>query len=170
MEKPKVSSDMRGLLDDLRLANRYLSVYDLEPATVEQAVLHVCRPMLDAVGLPQVLYNQYIWFLSELSRCFRTLRGRGLAMALEALLVKWPLYRLDPELLEVLIGCCCEALPAAEESSTRTTKPSSGDAGADWPRLSLALSQDPGLSPTGLCPSAPAPLEPSPEAANAWPG
>jgi hypothetical protein len=114
MEKPNVSDTMRDLLADLQRKNTRLSVFGLDPATAENAVWEVGRPILEAIGVAAIYRQSYRWYLRDLAIAFRAARGKYLVLALEAVLVKWLRMQLDAEMLEMLVANCVDSLPSGE--------------------------------------------------------
>lgn len=126
MDKPELTDTMRELLGDIAQNNTRLSVHGLNAVTAENALWEVGKPILDAVGVKPVLHQSYRWYLRDLSTAFRATRGKYLVFALEAVLVKWQKMQLDQEMLEMLIACCVDNLPAGEEAdSPSAASPSS---------------------------------------------
>jgi len=80
------------------------------PAEAEREVWDVGRPVLNATGLPLIQYQQYRWFLRELSRVLRTTPGPDIPTCVEMLLAKWVRLGLQPKMVQMLTRMACERL------------------------------------------------------------
>jgi hypothetical protein len=98
----------REVLDRIRHSTTALCVFDMPPDLAEAAVWEIGKMALEDKPVPLVQQNGYRWYLREVSRLLRTKRGWNLALELEICLVKWVRYRLDPELLQMLLCECYE--------------------------------------------------------------
>jgi hypothetical protein len=100
----------RNVLDRIRHSSKFLSVYDMPADLAEAAVWEVGKALLDNLKMPMVQYNNYRWFLRELSKLLRTKTGWDLALELEICLRKWSVYLLDPKALQALLRECCDRI------------------------------------------------------------
>jgi hypothetical protein len=112
MNQIELLSVTRSLLDCIRHSSRVLSIYEMPPDLAESAVWEIGRILLDEHRVPMVPYNQFRWFLRELSRLLRTRTGWDLASELEICLRKWAAYRMDPVLLQALARECLDRIGA----------------------------------------------------------
>jgi len=99
----ELEEDTRTMLTCIRAVQGKLRLDDVDSDLAEQAVVVICRPLLDAAGLRLCHYNQFRWFLRELARVLRTRSGWELAYDIEELLRKWTRYGLDPALLQRVV-------------------------------------------------------------------
>ena len=126
MNRTELEPDTRKVLDRIRHSHKALSVYEMPADLAEAAVWEIGRMVLDNLQLPVVEYNQYRWFLRELSKLLRTQTGWDLALELEICLRKWLAYRLNPVLLQALVRGCYDRIgamsPEAIESRADAAK------------------------------------------------
>ena len=112
MDPIELQPETRRLLDRIRHSHKVLSLYEMPADLAEAAVWEIGRILLDHGQMPIVPYNQYRWFLRELSKLLRTRTGWDLALELEIALRKWAAYRLDPLLLQALARECYDRIGA----------------------------------------------------------
>jgi hypothetical protein len=112
MDQIELEPETRRLLDRIRHSSRVLSLYEMPSDLAEAAVWEIGKMGLENQHLPLVQYNQFRWFLRELSKLLRARTGWDLALELEICLRKWVAYRLDPVLLQVLVRECLDRIGA----------------------------------------------------------
>jgi hypothetical protein len=125
MNEMELNQKTRDLLDRVRHKHKCLSVYEMPADLAEAAVWEIGKILLDHQNLPLVQYNTYRWYLRELSKLLRTKTGWSLALELEICLRKWVAYRLNPELLQALLGECYYRIgamtPATKQAGSDST-------------------------------------------------
>ncbi len=90
------------VLDQIRNAARPCSVYGQDPAEVEAELGNLVRPLLEGAGLDRLTVMQYLWYVRELARVFRTRTGRELAFQAELVIRKWLSFGLEPNTMQFI--------------------------------------------------------------------
>jgi hypothetical protein len=103
MDQIELEPETRRVLDRIRHSSKVLSLYEMPSDLAEAAVWEIGKMVLENQHLPLVQYNQFRWFLRELSKLLRARTGWDLALELEICLRKWVAYKLDPVLLQALM-------------------------------------------------------------------
>ena len=130
MNTIELEPNTRKALDWVRHRSKVLSLYEMPADLAELTVWEIGKLVLETMQMPLVQYNQYRWFLRELSKLLRTKTGWDLALELEICLRKWSAYRLDPVLLQVLVresldrlsSMSPEDVEAVRDSTTKTPR------------------------------------------------
>jgi hypothetical protein len=112
MNPIELEPETRRLLDRIRHSHKVLSLYEMPADLAEAALWEIGKGLLDRLQLPLVEFNQYRWYLRELSKLMRTQTGWDLALELEICLRKWSAYRMNPVLLQSLVRGCYDCIGA----------------------------------------------------------
>jgi hypothetical protein len=110
MNPIELEPETRTCLDRVRHSRKVLSVFEMPADLAEAAVWEIGKIVLADHHLPLVQYNQYRWYLRELSKLLRTKTGWDLALELEICLRKWTVYSLDRVLLQALLRECLDRI------------------------------------------------------------
>jgi hypothetical protein len=100
-----LNHEMVQTLDQIR-AGAENALYGAGPAQAEELFKKHLASLIVGSGMPALQVMHYQWFLRELTRLWRTRKGRDLAFHLELCIRKWVNLGLEPRTLQFLI---CEA-------------------------------------------------------------
>jgi hypothetical protein len=103
LESVDVATQFRLVLERIRAGADMLDIDDVGAWDEDERVRRLCLPILYQHGLSRIEVVFYGSFLREMSKLMRRKDGDNLALALDAMLTKWSLRRLDPALLKTLI-------------------------------------------------------------------
>jgi len=126
MESIELDPKTQQALDRIRHTSNVLSLYEMPADLAETVVWEIGKQLLEDLQMQFVSYNQYRWFLRELSKLLRTKTGWDLALELEICLRKWAAYRLDQVLLEVLVRECLERIASMSPEDIEENPKSEG--------------------------------------------
>ena len=110
----RMSPEMNRLLDSLRSDGKPYPVYQQPPETADEQVCAVGQSLVTDANLQFAKRNQYMWFVRELARLFRTRYGRDLAFHLEMVLRKWQDLGLSPNIMQIIVCEVHNTLKPAE--------------------------------------------------------
>ncbi len=91
-----------AVLEEIRNAAEPYSAYGEEPAKLEAEFRAIVEPLLVGAGLDRLTVMQYLWYVRELSRVFRTRTGRDLAFQAELVMRKWLTFGLEPNTMQFI--------------------------------------------------------------------
>ena len=94
------------VLDEIRSADRPYVVFGEDAARVEADLNRFVQPLLAGAGLSRLTVMQYLWYVRELARVFRTRTGRELAFQAELVLRKWQAFGLEPNTMQFIFREC----------------------------------------------------------------
>ena len=90
------------VLDEIRNAAEPYAAYGEDPAKLEAELRKLVEPLLVGAGLGRLVVMQYLWYVRELARVFRTRTGRELAFQAELVLRKWQAFGLEPNTMQFI--------------------------------------------------------------------
>ena len=90
------------VLEEIRKAAEPYAVYGEDPAKTEAELRRLAQPLLEGAGLGKLYVMQYLWYVRELSRVFRTRTGRELAFQAELVMRKWLAFGLEPNTMQFI--------------------------------------------------------------------
>ena len=103
LAKPvRMNPDMVKLLDKMRSDDQPYPVYQQPPEEADSRVCAVGQSLVTDANLAFANRNQYMWYVRELARLFRTRYGRDLAFHLELVMRKWQSLGLSPNIMQVI--------------------------------------------------------------------
>ena len=103
LAKPvRMNPDMVKLLDKMRSDDQPYPVYQQPPEEADSRVCAVGQSLVTDANLAFANRNQYMWYVRELARLFRTRYGRDLAFHLELVMRKWQTLGLSPNIMQVI--------------------------------------------------------------------
>jgi len=121
LESIDVTARFRIVLERIRAGADMLDIDDVCAWDEDERVRRLCLPILYQRGLSRIEVVFYGSFLREMSKLMRHKDGDDLALALDAMLVKWVLRGLDPALLKTLVCHCYSGLSGKKGASLLTT-------------------------------------------------
>jgi hypothetical protein len=125
MQPLEMKPEFERTLDKFRHEKRATMLYEMPADLGQQALDRPLLRVLNAAGLPSVVYNQCRWFGRELCKTLRTCMGRELAFQLELLARKWVGYGLSSALVQDIIIAICDSFAPgafAEPSSAEEVR------------------------------------------------
>jgi len=103
LAKPvRMNPDMVKLLDKMRSDDQPYPVYNQPADQADPKVCAIGQSLVTDANLAFAKRNQYMWYVRELARLFRTRYGRDLAFHLELVMRKWQTLGLSPNILQVI--------------------------------------------------------------------
>jgi len=137
LKQVPLTQDVTRVLDEIR-AGAENALYGAEPDKSEELFAKHVVSLVEGAGLPVLQVMHYRWFLRELSRLWRTRKGRDLAFHLELCIRKWVGLGLEPKTLQFLV---CESHERLKAQSLTTKTPSHQGSGSE-PSATSASSAD----------------------------
>jgi len=126
LAKPvRMNPDMVKLLDKMRTDDQPYPVYQQPVETADEQVCAIGRSLVTDANLPFATRNQYLWYVRELARLFRTRYGRDLAFHMELVMRKWQTLGLSPNIMQIIACEIHNSLKPAEQ-----IQPNIGNGGA----------------------------------------
>jgi len=102
--------ETRLALDEIRRSTEPTPVYGLAPDRALELFRQLTEPMFEGAALPKAMLMQLRWYVSELSRLFRTRYGYALSFQLELSLRKWRDYGVEPNTLQFVLTEVCRGV------------------------------------------------------------
>jgi hypothetical protein len=118
LKQVPLTQDVTRVLDEIR-AGAENALYGVESDKSEELFAKHVVSLVEGAGLPVLQVMHYRWFLRELSRLWRTRKGRDLAFHLELCIRKWVELGLEPRTLQFLV---CEAHERLKAANLNTAK------------------------------------------------
>ena len=116
LAKPvRMNPDMVKLLDKMRTDDQPYPVYQQPVETADEQVCAIGRSLVTDANLPFATRNQYLWYVRELARLFRTRYGRDLAFHMELVMRKWQTLGLSPNIMQIIACEIHNSLKPAEQ-------------------------------------------------------
>ncbi len=98
----KLTRETVRVLDEIRNSEEPYPVFGEDPALVEADLARFTQLLLEGAGLARITVMQYLWYVRELARVFRTRTGRELAFQLELVMRKWRAFGLEPNTMQFI--------------------------------------------------------------------
>jgi hypothetical protein len=115
LQSADVSTRYGLVLERIRAGADSLDLDDVGAWDEDERVCRLGLSIMYQRGLSRIEVVFYGAFLREMSKLMRRKDGTGLALALEFLVTKWSLRRLDQDLLKTLICHCYSELGGRRE-------------------------------------------------------
>ena len=112
--------ETRLALDEIRRSTEPTPVYGLAPDRALELFRQLTEPMFEGAALPKAVLMQLRWYVSELSRLFRTRYGYALSFQLELSLRKWRDYGVEPNTLQFVMVEVWRGVGASSSPSAST--------------------------------------------------
>jgi hypothetical protein len=116
LKQVPLTQDVTRVLDEIR-AGAENALYGAGPDVSEELFAKHVVSLVEGAGLPVLQTMHYRWFLRELSRLWRTRKGRDLAFHLELCVRKWVGLGHEPKTLQFLV---CESHERLKAQSLTT--------------------------------------------------
>ncbi|MBM3323008.1 hypothetical protein FJY69_05985 [candidate division WOR-3 bacterium] len=97
-----LNQETTEVLEEIRNADEPYSAYGEDPAKLEAELRATTQPLLVGAGLDNLTVMQYLWYVRELSKVFRTRTGRELAFQAELVMRKWLSFGLEPNTMQFI--------------------------------------------------------------------
>ena len=117
-----LSPDVNRVLEEIR-AGTENALYGAGPDVSQELFAKHVVSLVEGAGLPVLQTMHYRWFLRELTRLWRTRKGRDLAFHLELCIRKWVGLGLEPRTLQFLVTEAHERLKAQSATTARAAEP-----------------------------------------------
>jgi hypothetical protein len=118
LEPVELNRETAQALDEIR-SGAENALYGVASADAEEKLNHFVLPLIEGSGLPNLHVMHYRWYLREVTRHWRTRKGRDLAFHLELCIRKWVGLGLEPRTLQFLICEAHQRLKGKENSEVR---------------------------------------------------
>ena len=98
----RLNPDTVKVLDEMRQAKETYPVYG-RPPEVDETICSAAQSLLTDANLKRLTIMEYMWYVRELAKLFRTRAGRDLAFHTEMVMRKWLVFGLEPNTMQYLV-------------------------------------------------------------------
>jgi hypothetical protein len=128
LDPVELNRDTTQALDEIRSGAENV-LYGVDSARAEESINRHVMTLIEGSGLPNLQVIHYRWFLREMTRLWRTRKGRDLAFHLELCIRKWVNLGLEPRTLQFLVCEAHQRLKASQPLTANNLPSTVSDAG-----------------------------------------